>query len=452
MVAPGPAGSVVQEVRRDPLGLFLHAADRYGGVVRLQLGPRPAHCVAYLVRDPTLIHQVLIERRQNYGKGASFEPIRMVVGDGLATSEGGIWQRDRRMIQPLFHRQRLDTFIPLMVRACERVIPRWRDAARRRETLDLAGEMRRLTLDVVGGALFGSDLAEEADELRPAFEFLIDETVRRVNYPLAGALAVFAPWLPTPSQVRVRRARTTIDAVVARLIARRRRQSVDDDLLAMLLAASDEETGAGLSDTEVRDQAWTFLAAGHDTTANTLSFTWYLLANHPSVADKLREELDSVLDGSAPTPERLDRLIYTKAVLQEAMRLYPPAWAFVRDVMQDDELAGYRIPARSVVVISPYACHRNPAIWKDPARFEPERFLGDSPAQHRSFAYLPFGAGPRQCIGAGFAMREALVVLAALASRFELDLAPGHNVQLEPSATLRPLGGLPMLVRRSPVS
>jgi cytochrome P450 len=430
----------------------LEAADRDGDVVRLQLGPRVAHCVAYLVRDPTLIRQVLIEHRQNYGKGASFEPIRMVVGDGLATSEGRIWQRDRRMFQPLFHRQRLDAFIPLMVRACDRVIPRWRLAAQRHETLDVAGEMRRLTLDVVGGALFGSDLAEEADELRPAFEFLIDETVRRVNHPVAGALAVFAPWLPTPSQVRVRRARATIDAVVARLIARRRRETIDDDLLAMLLAARDEETGAGLSDTEVRDQAWTFLAAGHDTTANALSFTWYLLANHPRVAGNLREELDSVLDGSELTSESLDRLVYTKAVLQEAMRLYPPAWAFVRDVDQDDELAGYRIPARSVVVISPYVCHRNPVIWADPDRFEPERFLENGPAQHHSFAYLPFGAGPRQCIGAGFAMREALVVLATLASHFELDLAPGHTVELEPSATLRPRGGLPMLVRQSTVS
>jgi len=254
------------------------------------------------------------------------------------------------------------------------------------------------------------------------------------------------PLLPTPENFRLRRARDTLEKVVVSIIAERRKDRADrGDLVSMLMEARDAETGEAMDDRQLRDEAMTILLAGHETTANALTFTWLLLARYPAAMRALRKELDEVLAGRAPGPEDLPRLPLTRATIEEAMRLYPPAWIIARSVNERDEIGGFEIPARSLVFVSPYVVHRHPRLWQDPAGFDPQRFLnGNAPPRG---AYFPFGSGPRQCIGNGFAMLEAELVLAALAQRVRFELLPGQPVELEPSITLRPRHGMEMTVR-----
>jgi len=435
--APGPRGhpllGSLPEVRRDPLRLFLAAFREYGELVRFHFGPMVAH----LVSSPEGVHHVLVENQRNYGKQTrGYKNLRYVLGNGLLTSEGETWKRQRRIAQPAFHRQRISGFGQTMVRAAQDVCASLE--ARRGQTVDLHHEMMRLTLRIVGETLLGYDPTDAADEVGAALAFLLNIANER-----SGRIFEIPPSIPTRENLRFRKALATLDGVVLRMIEERRKNPGDrGDLLSMLIESRDAETGEAMDDRQLRDETMTIFLAGHETTANALTFSWLLLSRFPAAYRELREELRAVLAGRSPTVDDLPRLALPRRIVQEAMRLYPPAWIIGRSADGADEIGGYGIPARSIVFISPYVIHRHPGLWENPEGFDPARFAKEPPRG----AWLPFGAGPRMCIGNGFAMMEAELVLATLAQRLRFDLLPGEHVRLEPSITLRPRGGVRMTV------
>jgi cytochrome P450 len=432
--APGPRGSPLlgslPQVTKDPLRMLTQSFRDYGDVVRFTFGPMVAHLIA----APDGVMHVLAENNKNYGKQTrGFKNLRYVLGDGLLTAEGEKWRRQRRIAQPAFHRQRIAGFAAAMLRAAEDTATRLE--SRRGQSVDVAAEMSRLTLRVVGETLLGHDPSEAADEIGSAVTYLLhmanERTKRLVNLP---------PILPTSENRRFRKALETLDGVVLGMIRERRKNPGDrGDLLSMLMESRDAETGETMDDRQLRDEVMTIFLAGHETTAVALTFAFLCLARSPAHQRELREELGDASIGLDDLP----RLRFNRMVLQEAMRLYPPAWIISRSATGPDEIGGYAIPKGSLVFVSPYVTHRHPRWWDDPEGFDPRRFERE-PAKG---AYYPFGAGPRQCIGSAFAMMEAELVLATLAQRVRLELPPGAPVELDPSITLRPKGGLWMTVR-----
>jgi cytochrome P450 len=452
--APGPPGTVLggsfRAMRHDELDMLVDAANRYGDVVRFEFGPRVVHLPTYLIRRPDHIHHVLFEARENYPKSFDYQFLARSLGQGLVTSEGELWSRQRRLIQPAFRHTPVLNLANEMIQATRDVARRWSQLASSGEPTDVAEEMMRLALQIVGRTLFSSDLAGEVDSISPAVGLLTRDLIARMS-SAAGVVTLLMPRLPTPANRRVRKTLATLDQVVGRVIARRRsmpNETRPADLLSTLIAARDETTGETMDDHQIRDEVMTFLVAGHETTANGLAWTWYLLSTHPLVARRLRDELRATLAGRDIGADDVDKLTYTKAVVQEALRLYPPVAAIGREASCDDEIGGFRIPARSTVLISPWVSHRNPEFWLAPEAFDPERFLPGAP-EHSRLAYLPFGAGPRQCIGAGFALQEAVIALAALAAQFEPALIPGQKIEPQLGVTLRPRHGLVMTIAQT---
>jgi cytochrome P450 len=427
------------EMQRDPLG-FLTRTRQYGYVV----GMRFVFSPTYLIYHPDSVKHVLQENHRNYNKDVlTYKLFRQFLGQGLVTNDGDSWLHQRRLIQPAFHRKRLAAYGTLMTDATTTLLERWQARVEGDAPLDVAEEMMRLTLGIVGQALFSVDLSHETSTVGPAVTTLLK---------LLGDY-LFAPFpplsIPTPRNRRMLAALREIDQVVESIIARRRQQNVDTgDLLSMLLLARDEETGQGMSDRQVRDEVMTLLNAGHETTANALVWTWYLLSQHPEVERRLYDELDQVLAGNLPTIERLPDLKYTRMVIEESLRLYPPFCVISRKAIADDELGGYHIPANSMILVSPYATQRHPDFWPDPERFDPERFTPEREAARPHYAHFPFAGGPRLCIGSNFAMMEAQLVLATIAQRYQLRLVPGHPVEPQMLVTLRPKYGLPMTIQR----
>jgi cytochrome P450 len=434
-VAPGPRLGLVGAIfgAREPadqLELLLSAAMEYGPVVRITVGKRFLH----LLDDPAHIRYVLQSNARNYRKSKNYEPLKLVVGEGLLTSEGRSWRRQRRLMQPAFHRRRLEALGSVIVEEAEAVSARWADRAGRGEPLNVTDEMTGLALRAVSRALLGSDVERETQKISAAQAFLN----RYVDSRMSGFFHL-PPHVPTPRNFRFKRALADLDGVVYGIIDERlQRGEGGDDLLGMLLGARDEETGEAMTRRQLRDEVATILLAGHETTANALSWTWYLLAQHPEAESRLHGELESVLGGRTPTFKDLEYLHYARAVLEEVLRLYPPAWAISRRPIEDDEIAGYRIPAGSTVLVSPYVTHRNPRFWEVPDVFDPERFKPEHAKDRSPYAYFPFGGGPRKCVGNGFAMMEGRLVLATLAQRYRLRPVPGQRVELEPIVTLRP--------------
>jgi cytochrome P450 len=331
-----------------------------------------------------------------------------------------------------------------MINATLALVERWRQPARTGEAIDVAAEMSRLTLAIVGQALFGADMEESAQPLNQAFGVALTHMNNRSARPYG-----LPDWAPTRANRRYRRAVAKLEQIVGQIIAGRRQSPPDaqDDLLALLLAAHDPDTGAAMSDQQLRDEVITFLLAGHETTAMALSWTWYALALYPEIGHRLRQELDERLAGDTPAPAVLPHLPTNRAVLQESLRLFPPSVIIPRQANEADTIGRYRVPADAVIVISQYVTHRHPDFWPEPEAFRPDRFLtGGTPGGHR-FAYSPFGAGPRICIGEPFALMEGQLALAIIAQAYELDLAPGRQVKQEVAVTLRPEGGLWMTVR-----
>ena len=440
---PGPRGlpilGMLPAVRRNPTAVFTDAARRFGDVVFLKIGPRRA----YLITNPRDIRHVLQENARNYHKSPLYDKLRASLGNGLLTSEGEFWLRQRRIAQPAFHRQRISALASIMVDAARETAVAWQAIASHGRPVDIAAEMMRLTRTVVLRALLGSDLGPFASDVDRAW-MVINEHIGESFWSLG-----FTDRWPTPKHRRFQAARAVLQGAVDHVISQRRRNpTANADLLSMLMSARDEETGETMTDEQLKVEVTTFLLAGQETTSLALTWTWYLLATSVAARRRLEQEIDAVLDGRRPEYSDLGNLPYTRMVLDESMRLYPPAWAFSRQALADDELGGFPLPRGWLALIIPYVLHRLPAFWPDAEVFDPDRFTPERVADRPKFAYLPFGAGPRQCIGNQFALIEAHLVLATLAQDYRLHLIPGHKVEPHPLISLRPRFGMPMTIER----
>jgi cytochrome P450 len=426
--------------RRDPIGFLMGLAHKYGDIAYFKIGSENV----FLLNDPEMIKDVLVTHHQNFIKGRGLEMTKRLLGEGLLTSEGEFHQRQRRLAQPAFHRQRIASYGTVMTGYCVRLQERWKAGT----VLDVAREMTRLTLAIVGKTLFDTDLEAEAEEISEALTSAM-ELWSAFTLPFAELLEKF----PLPSFRRFQKARDRLDSIILRMIKERRASGVDrGDLLSMMLLAQDEEGGGGhMTDMQLRDEAMTILLAGHETTANALTWTWYLLSQHPEAEEKVHAELDRVLAGRLPTVTDLARLPYTEMVLIESMRLYPPAWIVGRRALDDYEIYPYLIPARSLILISQYVTHHDPRCYPEPFHFDPQRWAPEVRVTRPRFAYFPFGGGPRQCIGESFAWMETLLTIATLAQSWRMRLVPGHPIELQPRITLRPKHGMAMTLeaRRS---
>lgn len=438
-LVPGPFGPVGR-FQRDPLAFLVEARRRYGDVVRMRVGPYVLHVVAH----PDHVKHVLLDRQKNYPRSWVYDRTKVGPGEGLVTTEGAAWRRLRRMSQPAFHAQRVAAQAGMMTAMTAAMLGRWRAHARGGGgPLDVANEFMGLTLRIAGRALLGIDLEGQVARVAPAVTAALEYVEHRLNHRLYPH-----PVVPTPRNLRFRRAMRTLDGVVYEIIAARRHEPGRDtgDLLSMLLAARDETTGEGLTDRELRDQVFTFLIAGYETTAVALAWTAFALGGHADVDRRLREEVAQVLGDRTPTVDDLPRLAYTRRVIEEALRLYPPVYAVARDAREDDEIGGYHIPAGSTIILSPYLTQRHPEFWPNPDEFDPDRFTPDRSAERPRFAWYPFLGGPHQCIGEEFAMMEVIFVFAMVAQAVRLRLAPGARVVPRAMLALRPHGGVPMTV------
>jgi len=415
----------------DPMGFVGGRFARFGDIYFVGAEGEPG---LYVLRHPEHLEEVLVHQaRAFHKKHSGFSLLTRVLGDGLLTTDGDTWRRHRRLVQPAFARSRLEGYARAMVGEAAREVDGWRDGAR----VDVSRAMMETTLRIVCRTLFGHDASGHGDDVAAAMDRL-QSAVLGFDLPLPA-------WL-NPAERRLQRANATLDAIMYAMIDARAPGQPHDDLLQRLVDAQDDD-GSGLSRREIRDQLVTFFLAGHETTSNALSWTFHLLGDHPEVERRLHAELDEVLEGRPPTYGDLAGLPYTEQVLLEAMRLYPPVYVLARKAVQDATVGGYRVPAGSELVLWLWHAHRDPRWFPEPWAFRPERFAPSAPARPRG-AYLPFGAGPRACIGKVFALVEGQLALATIASRVRLRPAPGHAVELQPRITLSPAGGLPMIVER----
>lgn len=416
----------------DPLSIFTGWAHAYGDIFYY----RAAWLHVYFLNHPDLIEEVLVRNPRNFLKDRVVRNSRWFFGDGLLTNEGDSWLRQRKLSAPAFHRERVSSYVQIMTDYTEQMLAGWHNG----ETRDIQQDMMQLTLTIVVRALFNVE-SERTQQIRNAMNLMMaNATGVRMLFP------PIARYLPTPQMTRVRRAVKDLDETIYGIIAQHRAANRDTgDLLSMLISARDED-GSRMSDKQLRDEVLTFVLAGHETTALALTWTWYLLSEHPEVEQRLHEELDSVLGGRAPNFSDLQRLSYTERVIKESMRLYPPAWSLARTVIAGFDLRGYTIPAGANVVMSQWIMHRHPAYFPHPDKFDPDRWASESTQKLPRFVYFPFGGGPRQCIGAAFAMMEAMLLLATIAQRLRLRLVADHRVVATPSFTLRPKHGMRMMI------
>jgi cytochrome P450 len=412
----------------NPLEYFTKIAHQYGDIA----GLRVLNFRSIFINHPDLIEEVLVTNARKYSKGRVLRANRHVFGEGLLTSEGDFWLRQRRLAQPAFHKARIASYAATMVEYTQRILENWRGGEER----DAHQEMMRLTLQIVGKTLFDADVESDAQEVGKSLELLLEigANFRR---------AIFVPhWLPTATNLRVKREIAQIEKILYRIISERRASGRDaGDLLSMLLSAQDED-GSRMTDRQLRDEAITLFLAGHETTASTLSWTWWLLAQNLAVEAKLHAELDSVLGDRAPSLDDLPKLVYTGHVITESLRLYPAAWGMARLVTEDHEIAGYPVTKGMGVVMAQWVVHRDPRWYDAPEEFRPERWENDLMKRLPRFAYFPFGGGPRQCIGNAFALMEAALILATIARKFRLRLVASHPVVPLASITLRPRHGM----------
>lgn len=429
-------------------GNRLEMLRRFGEATEEIAGFRFAGRSVVLVNDPALVGEVLTARAEDFHKGPGLSVFaRPLLGDGLLTSEDDFHRRQRRLIAPVFLPRRVAAYADGMASLAERAQAGWTDGGE----VDIAREMMRLTLAIVGRTLFGMDVREgQADDLGEALATVMRFAVDRMRAPIRLPAARLLPW---QNDVAVAFAR--LDKTIYGLIADRRNSGeTGDDLLSLLLGARDEDDGSGMTDRQIRDESMTIFLAGHETTANALAWTWYLLAQHEDVYARVQREVDDALGGRTPTYDDLARLPTTLQVLKESMRLYPPAYALVRQAIRDTEIGGWRVPNGVIVLISPYLLHRRAELFPDPERFDPDRFTPEAERSLPRHAFLPFGGGARICIGNHFALMEGQIVLAALVQRVRFTLAPGRRVPVEPEPliTLRPRNGIRLIVARRPAS
>ncbi len=388
---------------------------------------------------PDLSHEILAKQAQAFEKDPiTRRSLGRIIHKGLTVDEGESWQRQRRLMQPAFHVSRINTYIQMMVHYTEQMLESWQEG----EIFDINQELIALTLRIVAQALFGTDVMASASQVSKSMASLEESFTKEALSP------PIPYWLPTPHNLSVNRVLQGLDTLVRRIIAEHRSSGKDTgDLLSMLLLAQDED-GSQMSIQQVRDEVMTLLLAGHETTANALVWACYLLSQHPEVAQKLREEVDTILGQRAPTLEDLPHLQYVDMVIKETLRVYPPAWILGRQAMQDITLGGYRVGKGTMVFVSPYVQHHDPRWFEQPDEFRPERFSEENEKKIRAHAYIPFGAGPRVCIGSRFTLTEQKIVLTLLAQKVNLTLAPNQKVEMEPLITIRPKGGMHMTITK----
>jgi cytochrome P450 len=439
---PGPklsrlASLTTYRFRRDPLTFMTNLARTYGDLASY----RSAGEQIYFVNDPQAIKDILVTHHRNFTKSRGLERTKPVLGNGLLTSEGDVHRRQRRLIQPAFHRERIDSYARTMVAAADRMRRAWSEGA----AFDVSQEMTRLTLVIAGRTLFDMDVESQAADVGRALTEVI-ESFWLTMLPFADLLAR----LPAGPLRRARNARERLDAMIYRMIAERRSNLHDSgDLLSMLILAADEEGGGTMSDKQVRDEAMTIFAAGHETTANALTWTWYLLSQSPEASARVHEEIDRALGGRLPTVADIPALPFVERVVTEAMRLYPPAWLIGRRAIEAYPIGGYLAPPRAIFIMSQWVMHRDPRFFADPERFHPDRWTTEFKSSLPRFAYFPFGGGPRQCIGESFAWMELVLVVATIAQQWRLRLVPGHPVVPQPLVTLRTKHGMRMIAERA---
>jgi cytochrome P450 len=420
---------------KNPLGVFTEWARLYGDIFYYRVFSRHV----YFLNNPDLVKDVLLTKHQDFIKGEALRFNRRIFGNGLLTSEGDSWLQQRRFIQPAFHRNKIESYGYTMVAHTERMMARWHDG----ELHDIYLDMMSLTLEIVTKALFNAEIAAEKDRFAAALNMLLElSSGARMLLPPALRL------LPTAGNLRYLRAARQLDEIVYSFIRQRRADGRSgDDLLHALLQVKDGD-GQSMPDEQLRDEVMTLLLAGHETTAVTLSWTWYLLAQNPEVEEKLWSELRQVLSGRSPGTHDLSKLLYTERVVKEAMRLYPPIWAIVRNSSKDCEIGGYRVPAGATVMMSQWVMHRDPRYYDEPNRFNPDRWLDKQTNASPKFTYFPFGGGPRNCIGSSFAMMETVLVLATIAQQYQIRIASGLRVDPLPTITLRPRHGIKVVLTR----
>ncbi len=414
---PTPASGSLRELVRDPLAFYTTMTSRYGDIVCYRPAPDPG----VILNHPDYIRHVLVDNNRNYTKETySNQVFNKVVGEGLLTSEGETWRKQRRMMQPAFHHTRLELLDQMISDAAQYTLEGWQRAYEAGQPVDVAREMAALTLTVTTRALFGVDLGDGVRE--------VGEIVNRA-----------ASFLEKPSNPRLVQSANELGEVVDRIIRQRKLDFKDGgDLLSSMIMAHDIQTGAGMTDEQLRHQIMTLMLAGYETTASALSWTWYLLSQNPWAFERLRNEVRTVLDGRSPRYADIENLPFTRMVLNESMRLFPPAWTLGRKALGEDEIGGYYIAPGTVIAICIYTLHRHPGFWDQPDVFDPDRFLPENIAKRHKYAYMPFGAGPRQCIGNNFGLMEACLVIACIAQRFELRLLPEIDVHPQAVFVLRP--------------
>lgn len=425
------------EFRRDPIKFLMNAAREHGDIVYLKFGPQDI----YMFNNPEYVKDVLVTNNRNFVKSRGLEMAKKFLGEGLLTSEGEFHRRQRRLAQPAFHHRRINAYATVMAEYTERAQARWKNG----ETVDMSQEMMRLTLAIVGKTLFDADVESEAGEIGEALTNIM-HLFDRITSPFTWLLEK----LPLPSNNRFAKGKLRLDQTIYRIINERRATGEDrGDLLSMLLLAQDDEgDGTGMTDEQLRDEAMTIFLAGHETTANALTWTWYLLSQNPDVEARMHAEIDSVLKGKLPTAEDVARLRYTEMVFAEAMRLYPPAWLIGRRALSDYQIDKYKLPARSIILMSPYVMQHDARYYPDPFKFDPERWKPEAKEARPKFSYFPFGGGPRVCIGEPFAWMEGVLLIATIAQKWQMRLAASQQIAMQPMITLRPKFGMRMQMER----
>ncbi|WP_102124886.1 cytochrome P450 [Deinococcus planocerae] len=441
---PLPVLGNLLDFGRDPLGFLERVTREYGCGVKVRV---EAERDTYIVTHPEHVEEVLVHTGRTFQKGYQRHPImRLVLGNGLVTSEGNFWLRQRRLAQPAFHRARIAEYGETMVRFTDRMLWGWQGG----QELDLTEAMSRLTMEIIAQTVFDVDLHGDprAGQVGHAVTTMLDEYGRQMTSAVRALMERLPVRLPVPGEARLHAAVRELDALMLALVAERRAEGADrGDLLSMFLAARDED-GSGMTDAQLRDELITLFLAGHETTANTLAWALFLLSEHPEVEGKLHAELASVLGGHTPGAADFPRLVYTQQVVKEALRLYPPVWWVSREPLADWVCDDVRVPAGSEVGLSPWVMHREAAFYPEPLAFQPERWTPEFEAGLPRYAYFPFGGGPRLCIGNTFALMEAVLVLARLTQRYHLEVLDPGQVVPEPSLTLRPKGELRVRLHR----
>jgi cytochrome P450 len=442
-VPPGPprraAPGILRKLRADRLGLMSEAVEEYGDAVRVAIGPK----TLYIFNHPDHAKHVLADNAANYHKGIGYTEAKRALGDGLLTSEGALWKEQRRTIQPVFQHKRIARQADVIIDEALALVERLRVHQGVTEPVDVLDEITALTLGVLGSTLLDADLGA-FESIGHSFEAVQDQAMFEME-----TLGLVPQWLPLKGQRQFRGARADLDRIVDILVRQRKANPIEsgDDVLTRLIASTAKESDKRVGDRRMRDELVTLLLAGHETTASTVGWTLNLVSQHPEVRQRLHDEAVEVYGDGRPEYEDLHRLRYTNMVLQEAMRLYPPVWILPRRALADDEVGGYDVPAGSEVLICPYIMHRHPRYWPEPDSFNPERFDPDVKSDRPRYAHLPFGAGPRFCVGNHLGMMESSFIISTLMRELRLERVPGTNVKPEPMMSLRLGGGLPLKVR-----